>query len=419
MEDNFIEFISNIQVDNMNEICITLNEIAKKLNKNYYDINTSGNYILVGSMGRKTSIKGESDIDIIYELPNDIYKRFDEHEGNGQSHLLQEIKNLLKERYPLTDIKGDGQVVVISFDKYKVELVPGFKQENNSYKYPNTHDGGSWKNTNPLPEIEEATLLMKKTTTYKDLCQIVRQWKANNGVTIGGLLIDTIAKKFLDDTPECKQLGREKYVELLIKFFGYISEIDEDVKQWNALGSNQIIKNNNFNFIKKSTKTLKKLEETENSCLTLSELFGSKFPVGDNDLRSNGISSREEFIETLFPVYINENLKIDCRMSQNGYRINLLSEFIKKRYKVKQNRNLEFFIKICNVSKPYEIYWKVRNVGQEAIKRDCIRGQIAKGNEKLKEKTDFNGPHYVECYIVKDGVCIARDKQEVNIDGSE
>ena len=36
--------------------------------------------------------------------------------------------------------------------------------------------------------------------------------------------------------------------------------------------------------------------------------------------------------------------------------------------------------------------------------------------EYLSESTNFYGPHYVECYIIKDGICVARDKIAVNID---
>ena len=56
----------------------------------------------------------------------------------GTSHF-----QYLKERYPKTDISGDGQVVVIEFNHYTVELVPGFKQPDNRFKYPDTHDGGA------------------------------------------------------------------------------------------------------------------------------------------------------------------------------------------------------------------------------------------------------------------------------------
>ncbi|MBR0340863.1 MAG: hypothetical protein IJH64_01160 [Oscillospiraceae bacterium] len=32
------------------------------------------------------------------------------------------------------------------------------------------------------------------------------------------------------------------------------------------------------------------------------------------------------------------------------------------------------------------------------------------------ERTDFYGPHYVECYIIKNGICVARAKVDVPID---
>lgn len=418
MKNNFIEFLNNLQIDNSDEINTSLNEIAKKLNQKYYDNSSTENYLLVGSMGRETSIKGESDIDVIYELPNEVYKRFDDYEDNGQSQLLQEIKNVLKEKYPSTDIKGDGQVVVIAFTKYKIELVPGFKQKDDSYKYPDTHDGGSWKITKPIAEINASTNMIENTDTYRDICQMIREWKANNGVTICGLLIDTLAKEFLDNNDEYKTTIKDEYVRLLKGIFQYLSEQDEDRKQWYALGSNQIIENKDFNFIKKSKKALNKLNNTPNELSTLRELFGNRFPIDEDLVNQYGFSEKEQFIEDLFPIRISKQLKIDCEVTQNGFRSGLISEFIRKNFKIKQNRKLKFFIDKINIDKPYKIYWKVRNVGYEAIRRDCIRGQINKGNETLNEATNFYGPHYVECYIIKDGICIARDRISVNIDNN-
>ena len=117
MEDNFNEFINNLQIDNFDDINTSLEGIAKKLNQKYYDNFTTENYLIVGSMGRNTSIKGESDIDVIYELPDEVFERLDDYESNGQSQLLNEIRDTLKEKYPSTDIKGDGQVVVMSLLK--------------------------------------------------------------------------------------------------------------------------------------------------------------------------------------------------------------------------------------------------------------------------------------------------------------
>lgn len=416
VKDDFNEFISNLQIDNFDDINTSLEGIAKKLNQKYYDNSTTDNYLMVGSMGRNTSIKGESDIDVIYELPDEVFERFDDYESNGQSQLLNEIRDVLKEKYPSTDIKGDGQVVVISFTKYKIELVPGFKQDNNFYKYPDTHDSGSWKITKPILEIEEANNMINNTSTYRDICQMIREWKANNGVTICGLLIDILIKDFLDNNYEYKWKPKSDYYELLKSVFKYLSDQNEDRKQWNAMGSNQIIENKNFNFIKKGKKAYNKLSNSTDESSTLRELFGSRFPISEQSANEYGYSNDEQFIEEIFPVYIMYSLKIDCEITQNGFRTGLLSEFIKKKFMIKQNRKLKFMIVENNIPKPYDIYWKVRNVGYEAIRRNCIRGQIKKGIDYLNESTNFYGPHYVECYIIKDGICVARDKISVSID---
>ncbi len=99
--------------------------------------------LVVGSVGRGTAVSGTSDLDMLYVLPPDVYKKFDVYESNGQSSLLQEIKETLRERYPRTDTKGDGQAVVVSFANrsYTIDLVPAFAQSDGSFKYPDTHGG--------------------------------------------------------------------------------------------------------------------------------------------------------------------------------------------------------------------------------------------------------------------------------------
>ena len=125
----------------------TAGDIAKKLNNYYYELDgdSESHMYIVGSIGRKTAIAGSSDLDILFNLPNSVYKKYDNYKSNGQSALIQDVKKAVQERYPNSDISGDGQVVVIAFNKYTVELVPGFKQSDDRFKYPDTHDGGSWK----------------------------------------------------------------------------------------------------------------------------------------------------------------------------------------------------------------------------------------------------------------------------------
>jgi hypothetical protein len=125
-------------------------------------------------------------------------------------------------------------------------------------------------------------------------------------------------------------------------------------------------------------------------------------------------SSNEEFIQEQYFVNLKYDLKINCRVNQSGFRPTLL----RKLYILKRNYSLEFFIQNNNVLKPYEVKWKVRNCGTKA-KNHGVRGQILSddGSETRTEHSSFYGKHFVECYILKDNVCVAMDRIDVPISG--
>lgn len=149
LAESFKEFVNSLQLDNLNDINTKFRTITKRLNMSYYDGSTSeeehGNK--VGSLGRKTAINGISDMDMLFVLPISKFKQYDEHKGNGQSALLQDVKTQIRIRYPYESIivRGDGQVVVITFSNYEVEVCPAFENSDGSYKYPDSNNGGTWK----------------------------------------------------------------------------------------------------------------------------------------------------------------------------------------------------------------------------------------------------------------------------------
>lgn len=76
----------------------------------------------MGSYGRGTAID-TSDLDVLVQLPKAEYDRYDSMRGNGQSRLLQAVKNAILEVYPRTNVHADGQVVVLDFsDGMKFEV---------------------------------------------------------------------------------------------------------------------------------------------------------------------------------------------------------------------------------------------------------------------------------------------------------
>jgi hypothetical protein len=65
----------------------------------------------------------------------------------------------------------------------------------------------------------------------------------------------------------------------------------------------------------------------------------------------------------MYPVRIDPKIRfnIDCKITQNGFRPDLLSEFLSKRFRLQKKKKIEFFVKDNNLEEPYSIKWKVRN----------------------------------------------------------
>jgi len=130
-----------------------------------------------------------------------------------------------------------------------------------------------------------------------------------------------------------------------------------------------------------------------------------------------GLRDTEEFVEEKFTVALNPAHRVTLHartVRRDGWRTYDLSQ---RGNRVDRNRKVTFAIKSSNVTEPYEVWWKVRNTGPEAIARNMIRGQIVRdgGGRSRTEPTSFRGNHYVEVYIVKDGVVVAKDHHPVII----
>lgn len=433
LSDDFKSFSNKILLNNRDDMEISAGEIAKKLNNIYYNLDSDKkeHLYIVGSVGRNSAIKGSSDLDIIFDLPDETYKKFNNYTSNGQSALLQEVKEHLKERYSKTKLRGDGQVVVIEFTNYTVELVPGFKQSDNKFKYPDTHDGGSWKKTDPLPEQETSKKFDEETNgNFLNFCHVIRAWKNQKGFKFGGLLIDTLVYNFFNSNTFYKTVSYNTYFEVMKELFKYLKGLNKEQSFWYALGSNQHVDNtDNGNFIDKAKDAYEDIkdlnEESENVNNVLRELLGNEFPKTEvkteqtncyKDSFTSQYKNTEEFIEQKFPVDIRYRLILDCRVTQDGWRDQLLSVILRQCSWLRINKKLDFYIDYTDAPEPYDIYWKVKNEGEVAIEKDCIRGQIVKTNDRHhQERTNFKGPHYVECYLVNNNVCIAKARINVPI----
>lgn len=420
----FSNFCNSIKMIEDKDWQSRIAEITKKINKKYYDSDDDHNHrLFVGSVGRHTATNKVSDFDILYVLPWDVYHRFNNHAGNGQSDLLQEVKECIKERYPRTQIRADGQVIDVTFNNGLIEVVPGFENDDGSFQYADTNDGGKWKITNPRPEKKKCKDNDQDTAgTFRDCARMIRVWKNHRGFVFSGLLIDTLIDKFyVDNSDFLEKSIYFDYPVVLKKIFEFLSKQNEDQKYWYALGSNQQISNHGSNkFIKEAKKVLDELNEIdlddESKVLEcFSKIFGYQFKQYVDDSVSH---TTEDFAVTYFSsIDIKGSFDIECIVSQNGFRDHPIGYYLSSRLgTIFKNKHLLF--KITNLDLPFNInknnlkyYWKVRNFGLEAERKRQLRGQIFKGESTRREDTKYKSmKHYVECYIVDNDVVIARNK---------
>lgn len=199
--ERFNKFLSNIQLTSkqIEDAKTKYNGVCEKLHAHYYVSSYDGSTkLLVGSYGKNTAIAPPTDIDVLFIMPYKEFHRYDSSSGNGQSQLLQDIKNILLEKYSNTYMRGDGQVVVVNFDSYNVEVIPGFLLKNGNYCIPDTHSGGSWKETSPKSEMENLTISNKSSNgnTIK-LIKMIKAWKYYRNVPIKSLVVELRAVNFL------------------------------------------------------------------------------------------------------------------------------------------------------------------------------------------------------------------------------
>lgn len=289
VSEDFSTFCSNLRMSDktVNKIQDRYKQITKRINLDYWNSTSETSHSLyVGSYGRGTEI-WTSDIDIIVQLPYSTYEKFHKYSGNGQSALLQEVKGVLKKTYDKSYIKGDGQVIGINFtDDINFEIVPAFINDDNSYTYPDTNNGGSWKTTDPRKEISAMNTRNSATNkNLKRLCRMARAWKGKNNVPMSGILIDTLAYKFINDW-DYKDKSYLYYDFMSRDFFEYLKDLDKEQLYWLAPGSNRYVwKDGNFQ-TKASTAYSLSIEAIANeskgyyytSKQKWREIYGTKFP---------------------------------------------------------------------------------------------------------------------------------------------
>ncbi|WP_165046320.1 nucleotidyltransferase domain-containing protein [Adlercreutzia sp. ZJ138] len=190
---------NSIDLDTRKLISCRYKSITKAVNQEFWNSSSETEHSLyVGSYGRGTATKS-SDLDVLLSLPQGEYKRYDAYKGNGQSRLLQAVKNAVGRAYSRTNVHADGQVVVVQFsDSMRFELLPAFKQTDwngrTSFIYPDSNMGGNWKPADPKAEQEAMRVKNSESNGLLfDTCKHIRLIHSSrfSSYELSGIVIDS------------------------------------------------------------------------------------------------------------------------------------------------------------------------------------------------------------------------------------
>lgn len=411
-----------------------------------YNEENKTNYVMAdsvvqGSVAMSTVTQNEeNDYDI------DVAIIFDKDDiPSGTTKMKNVIVNALKKKCKKFKVEPEAKtncVRIVYSDGYHIDfaIYRRFKDDKDEYKYE--HCGSEWRARDPRTitkwfieqNKEKSHNLRTVVRLLKMFCKSRSDWKMPGGLIQSVLaneqfqsyeridemfyytlkaIRDRLSdnKEVYNPTDENQDLkliktDETKMNNLCNRLTIYLAKLDilftDDCTDKQAMEAWNTFFNHSY--------WSDEIEKLAEATIVVNKSFANELDESDYNYRET-----EEFIEYMFLFEKRYQLHIDCQITQDGFRPAYLRDFLRKKYWLSPQKKLEFYIR-TDTPQPYDIYWKVKNKGIVANQKDCIRGQIVKTNSPShQEYTSFKGEHFVECYIVKNGVCVARDRINVPI----
>ena len=414
--------------------------------KSFQDLLTANNCLQIGSYPRFTSITPVHDLDILYVLGN-----WDEN-SHDPTTALQELHTKIDREYKnptqyRLSVSLQTHSVTVAFlqnneEILSIDIVPAYITTKNDfqedmYKVPEIvkkkhgkrraeyyqklaieKKKMEWIDSDPRGYIKIASRVdVESNGEFRKSVKIVKHWKYNlyqEDETLklksfhleqvvtqyflenGSLQVFDAVYRFFTELPKivnnpnqiCDRVNNDKYID------DYLADFTSEQK-------NKIIQARDEFLVR---------FENASSSTPISGLFNIEF-------LERG-STKEKYLfdsEFRVPIFVEDHtFKIDGFIQKkDGFRDGWLSEV---NHQIAKGRQVKFQIR-HDVEKDYTL-WKVQNDkhSEEVLADDCTRGEITMNQTyKHPESTAYKGRHYVECFAIKDNICIARSKIDVVI----
>jgi hypothetical protein len=154
-------------------------------------------------------------------------------------------------------------------------------------------------------------------------------------------------------------------------------------------------------------------------------VFGDEFPLVDEDIEADARFLKESVslgsathARPLSDIAQREDISAKVHIQATVYDLTGRTKFrgITSGTKLPSGRAIKYIAK-TNATEPYELFWQVVNTGAHATQDGGLRGNYFKG-KNLKsqattatvnwETTKYTGRHYIQCFLVRNGVCFGK-----------
>jgi hypothetical protein len=247
---------------------------------------------------------------------------------------------------------------------------------------------------------------------------MTKHWNNGTGKTIKSYIIENLCVAYMDDA-----FAGQDWSELFEGFF-----------EWLPFQADSGLTDDALNRISRANSRIQKArgyelsDDFDQACEQWRLIFGNEFPIYDEDLSIVAVlekrfpSEDEEWIEDMYSVKIDRSvtLQIESHVKPQGWR-----EFVPMRKflnvfgnnKLLKSSAMEFRAK-SDFGNTISYRWKVRNLSEEAQRNGKLRGVIEQSNNdqsRYNDSTAYQGTHYIECYAIKDDICVAKKRLLVPI----
>lgn len=150
---------------------------------------------LTGSYSRSSMVAplSSADVDIFFVLGSQHHHYFT---SDNPQKLLDDIRATLLKTYKTPAINRNGQAVTISFNDFKVDVVPCFNRIGGGYLIPNTYWGANWIGTDPKKHNDIYTETNKnRGGNFKPLVKMLKAWNKSNGNFFQSFHLEELARK--------------------------------------------------------------------------------------------------------------------------------------------------------------------------------------------------------------------------------